>query len=465
MPTVSAFVNPSDAPYSQVGPNDPSGNQFSTSPAIPLGFFGAVPVAQPGGANQAAWTRGTPAGVVTTYSTSQSPSAVAANTSAEAALTVQTGTGAVMLAAAGDVVYFNRAASQAGLGNGNARVSAGNTVSVTFTNWTSGSITPTASEVYKIVTIRGLPAISPVLTPAAVAAGATVEQQFAVTGLPVGALVNVSKPTQQAGLDIVGMRVVSANVLGITFVNVTAAPITPTAAETYTVNVLFGLDATSNTINYGFNVGTVGAIGPGVVVSGGSSTLTGVLATDSVTGIYDPTAQAAATNAAYPVKGVPTANTLTLYFAGIGTGATPTASEVYTIQTNRLAPVAPLLNYSQTLTPTSVAANTTAEQTFTVTGLVAGTPVWVNKPSWSSGIGIAGVRVSAANTLAITFTNSTTAAITPPSETYLIGNFQVPAPGAGNSVYQVVSQVINYLGNLTLAMRSALASMGLIAGA
>jgi hypothetical protein len=33
------------------------------------------------------------------------------------------------------------------------------------------------------------------------------------------------------------------------------------------------------------NVGTVGAIGPGVVVTGGSTTLTGVLATDMVTGV------------------------------------------------------------------------------------------------------------------------------------------------------------------------------------
>jgi hypothetical protein len=121
--------------------------------------------------------------------------------------------------------------------------------------------------------------------------------------------------------------------------------------------------------------------------------------------------------------------------------------------------------YTQTLTPSSVAANTTAEQTFTVTGLVAGSVAWVNKPSWTNGIGIAGVRVSGANTLAITFSNSTGSAITPPAEAYLIGSFQVPAPGAGNVVYQTAAAAVQQLGTLTNALRSALVSLGLIAGA
>ena len=377
---------------------------------------------------------------------------------------MQTGTGFIVQPATGDTVIVNKPTSQAGLGMGNARVSAANTVNVNFSNFSGGSITPTASQAYQISIIRGLPTISLALTPAAVAATAIAEQQFAVTGLPVGALVVVQKPTAQTGLDIVGARVVSANVLGITFANPTAAAITPTS-ETYQITALFGIDATSNEVNYGFNVGTVGAIGAGVVVSGGSSTLTGLLATDAVVGIYDPTAQAAATNAAFPVKGIPTANTLTLYFAGIGTGATPTASEVYTVKTLRLAPTAPLVLYSQTLTPVAVAANTSAEQTFTVTGLLAGSQVIVNKPSAQAGLGIAGVRVSAANTLAINYVNSSAASITPASETYLIGNFQQLAPGAGNSVWQAAVGVITQATTLANAVRSALVSLGLLAGA
>lgn len=390
-------------------------------------------------------------------------------------MTVQTGTGAQMLLATTDLCFVNKPTAQAGLGYGNIRVSASNTAQVTFSNFTSGSITPTATESYSIVALRGLPTVSVTLSPAAVAANSTVEQQFTITpptsgsnigiGLPAGSLVQVVKPTSQAGLDIVGCRVVSSNVLGITFANVTAAAITPTAAESYTVYSLFGLDAINNEVAYGFNVGTVGAIGAGVVITGGSTTLTGLLATDMVTGIFDPTAQAAATNAAYPVKGIPTANTLTLYFAGIGTGATPTASEVYGIKTMRLNPVAPLLLYSPSIAPASVAANTTAEQTFTVTGLISGTPVWINKPSFTNGIGITGVRVSATNTLAITYANATANAIVPPTETYLVGNFQVPAPGNGNCVYQTAAAILDRVGTLAAAERSALVNIGLIAGA
>jgi hypothetical protein len=68
----------------------------------------------------------------------------------------------------------------------------------------------------------------------------------------------------------------------------------------------------------------------------------------------------------------------------------------------------------------SVAVNTTAEQTFTVNGLRTTDMVFVNKPSLSAGLGICNCRVSAANTLAITFNNNTAGAIDPVAETYNI---------------------------------------------
>lgn len=76
--------------------------------------------------------------------------------------------------------------------------------------------------------------------------------------------------------------------------------------------------------------------------------------------------------------------------------------------------VAALGVISVTLSPAQVAANTTAEQTFTVPGLatidvIAG----VSKPTAQAGLGIVGWRVSAANTLAITFSNNTASPITP----------------------------------------------------
>lgn len=79
--------------------------------------------------------------------------------------------------------------------------------------------------------------------------------------------------------------------------------------------------------------------------------------------------------------------------------------------------------YSPSLSPAAVAANTTAEQTFTVTGLATNDKIlFINKPTAQAGLGIVGMRVSAANTLAITFSNNTGSSITPTaSETYQVG--------------------------------------------
>lgn len=449
--------------------NSPDGTHFGQSTTDLISLYGATPIVQPSGNNQAAISRGASAGVVATYVSTQSPSAVAQGTTAEQTLTIQSGTGGQLLAATSDMVYVNKPTSQAGLGYGNVRISSSNTLGITFDNIPAGggNITPTASQGYVVTIIRGMGAymLTATLSPAAVAANTSVEQQFAVTGVRVGDLLQVNKPTAQAGLDIGGCRIVSNNVIGITFLNDTASPITPTASEVYNIISLPGLDAVNNDVMYGFNVGTVGAITAGVVISGGSTTLTGLLATDVVTGIFKPTPQATATNIATPIYGIPTANTLTLYFLGTGTGSTPTASEVYGIRTWRQNPVAPLLLYSQSLAPVSVASATTAEQTFTVTGLISGTPVWVNKPSLTAGLAIVGVRVSATNTLAINYANMTGSAIVPPTEVYTIGNFQVPTPGAGNVVYQSAVAALSQTSTLANGMRSALVSLGAVAGA
>lgn len=423
-----------------------------------IAAYGGTPVVQPSGAELAAVTRGAPAGVVTTYSTTQSPTAVLTITSTESSFTVQTGTGGSMLPATTDLFFVNKPTAQAGLGYGNVVATASNVVRVNFINPTAGTLTPTASEVYKLVGLRGLGNTLAVLSPASVPANITMEQLFSVGSLPTSELVQVNKPTNQAGLDIVGCRITSTGLLGITFANVTAAPIVPTAAQTYVIFALNGVDAANNYIHYQMNMGTIGAIGPGVVVTGGSTTLTGALATDQVVSIQKPTLQAAATNAAivYPGGSIFTADVFTCGFFGVGTGYTPTASEVYGITAFRANPVGPLVLYSQSLAPVSVAANTCAEQTFTVTGLIAGTPVFVNKPSFQAGLGIAGVRVSALNTLAVNYINTTGTAIVPTTETYTIGNFQLPAPGTGNSVSQAAIAAIDDNIDLANGLRTAL---------
>jgi hypothetical protein len=78
------------------------------------------------------------------------------------------------------------------------------------------------------------------LSPALVAANTTAEQTFPAAGVLATDLVAViNKPTAQAGLGIVGMRVPSAGNIAITFSNNTAAGITPTASQVYKV-VVFG---------------------------------------------------------------------------------------------------------------------------------------------------------------------------------------------------------------------------------
>jgi len=76
--------------------------------------------------------------------------------------------------------------------------------------------------------------------------------------------------------------------------------------------------------------------------------------------------------------------------------------------------------FSQELTPTSVAANTTEEDIFTVVGLTTDDIVYVNKPTHQAGLGIVNCRVSGADTLRITYMNTTGGSITPSKETYKI---------------------------------------------
>lgn len=73
-----------------------------------------------------------------------------------------------------------------------------------------------------------------------------------------------------------------------------------------------------------------------------------------------------------------------------------------------------VVSFSVALTPSSVGSHTTSEQTFAVTGLQTTDKVLnVVKPTHQAGISIGNARVSAINTLAITFVNSTNGSITP----------------------------------------------------
>jgi len=95
---------------------------------------------------------------------------------------------------------------------------------------------------------------------------------------------------------------------------------------------------------------------------------------------------------------------------------------------------AQIQNYSQTLNPTAMTALTgsdqrafSAEQTFTVTGLATGQTTFVNGPAPTALCPPTHTRVSAANTLAVSFLQLTTAVCTPATGVYQI----VSAPATG----------------------------------
>ena len=79
---------------------------------------------------------------------------------------------------------------------------------------------------------------------------------------------------------------------------------------------------------------------------------------------------------------------------------------------------------TMTIDPASVAANTSAEQTFTCKGLRTNDFVKVTKPSATAGLVVGNARVSATDTLAITFGNLTASPIDAPSETWLVYVFR-----------------------------------------
>jgi hypothetical protein len=106
------------------------------------------------------------------------------------------------------------------------------------------------------------------------------------------------------------------------------------------------------------------------------------------------------------------------------TASGPVASDSLQVGTTNGTPLTQVRVYSQALTPVAVALSTTAEQTFTVTGLTTADKVFVNWAANTAGIGIVGMRVSAANTLAITYVNATVGALTPAAGTYQIVAFR-----------------------------------------
>lgn len=84
------------------------------------------------------------------------------------------------------------------------------------------------------------------------------------------------------------------------------------------------------------------------------------------------------------------------------------------------APIKAMARISQSLTPVSVASVATVEQTFTVPGVQVGDCIGITPPSITAGVAPVCARASAANTIAVTFINSTGGALVPAAGVYQI---------------------------------------------
>ena len=80
------------------------------------------------------------------------------------------------------------------------------------------------------------------------------------------------------------------------------------------------------------------------------------------------------------------------------------------------------IEFGSATTFAEVAANTTAEQTVTIRGLKTTDKVYgISKPTEQAGLSARNVRVSAADTLSVQFSNNTGSGITPTAlETYSV---------------------------------------------
>jgi len=447
--------------------------------------FGGGAVTQRQSAFQQIVTVSQTAGYLTIFqSNSQKEPTLTAQNISSMAITL---TGAPMVSTA-DLVVINKQIPLAQFGIANVRVStsspAVNTAIFAIMGCnlnTSGvsTTTPTGDK-YVIAAVRGSVVNTVTLTPSVVAANTTVEQQFTVTGVCPGMVVPVNKPSDQQELGIGGTRVVSNNVLGITFINNGNTAITPTS-EAYLYSGLAGIAPISPYIIAGLNMSQAGVItvSGGVSITSSLITVTGVNTFDQVVGTGMNIISNASTLTAgntIQLAGVKVsnavANQMYLQFTRGGdplsTGPiTAISTDTWLIPMLRMNCEAPMTVFPATVASTTIGPNTCTEVAVTVTGITVSCAVFASKPSFTTGIAVLGYRVSAAATtgsvIGITFGNPTSASVTIPTETYQVAAFQ-PLFGVGHYVQQMISPLNVQNVYLTNEMRNTLAGVGLFQG-
>ena len=418
-------------------------------------------------------------GVIVKYQIAPSVNADAATTTTNQTTSVSSTLQTGMTFATSSVYAINKATHQAGIGVAGVLCATTKTLAINYLNVSSGAITPT-QEAYDVVELKsGSPLVTTAtLSPAVVALNTTAEQIFTLatsatqpTICVPGAIAIVNKPTAQTGLGYAHMaRVVGVNQVGITFAAVSSGAVTtgvtPTAAEDWQMAFLPQLNALNPTYIYGIPAGQAAVTVSTTLEE--TSGVTGILADDVVSGVSRATTQVGLGIVGLRVT---SAGVVGITYSAAVTGAvTPTSSEVYMATVQRQAPLNPMMIYSQALATSTIAATTSAEVTTTVTGLLVSSSVVVNKPTCTPGLMVTNARVSAANTLAVEYTNLTTTSVQVPDETYLIGNIQLQGPGlgvtttAGLFVAQSYFPAAQQSMRLAAALRSALLQLNMLAG-
>lgn len=425
--------------------------------------------------------------LVVSHSNSQSEPTLTAQNISSMQITL---TGAPMLSTA-DVVVLNKQVPLAQFGIANVRVSTSspaiNTAIMTIMganlNISGVSTTTPTGDKYLMAAFRGSLVNSVTLTPSVVAANTTAEQQFTVSGVAPGMVVPITKPTDQQGLGIAGTRVVSNNVLGITFINTSNTAITPTASEVYNYVGAAGAAPVSPFITFGVNMSQAPIITVSGTLAGSGTqslvTVTGIQNSDQVIGVGQNILMNATTVTAGNTVMLQSAqvstqvpNQLYLRFARGGDGISQAAitalsTDTWLIPMLRQNCEAPMTVYPATVAGANIGPNTCTEIGVTVTGITVSCAVFVSKPSFTTGVGVLGYRVSsvaaAGSTIGITFGNPTNATVAIPTETYTVAAFK-PFVGVGHYVQQMMSPLNVQNVALTNEMRNTLAGVGLFQG-
>jgi hypothetical protein len=286
-----------------------------------------------------------------------------------------------------------------------------------------------------------------------------------------GMCIHVNKSSaSNSMLGIVNARVVGPYQIGITFINDSTSPITPTG-ETFRFMAFNELQAASNRVEYVWTANTPVMSLSGV--TGGALevavTLPGINLNDTCLSV-----QRSFNVTSGGILGgvVNAASSLGIQLISLSNGAvTIKAGEfigAYVWKQNLVAPSSLLVPYLSTTT--AITANTTAEITYTITGLPAAVAVNVNKPTLTPGICIVNAR-AAANTLYLTWHNNTANAVTVPSEFYLLEVFNQTLPANAYAIsplcayhIQSIIPAFNGLVDRVNEDRAVLAGLGLMAG-